>query len=222
MPLIDLQHISKTFKLDTIDVNAVVDVSLSVEKGEFIAIMGQSGSGKTTLMNIIGLLDRPTSGEYKLDGRPVSTAMSDRSQAVLRSEFIGFVFQSFNLLPNLTAFGNVMLPAMYSNHDGRASDRARKLLDQVGLHHRLGARPNQLSGGESQRVAIARALMNDPKVLLADEPTGNLDSKSGQEVVSILENLNKKGMTVLLVTHNNELAQRAHRIVRMKDGRIIT
>lgn len=235
MSLIELRNISKTFKLDTVDVHAIVDVSLSVEKGEFIAIMGQSGSGKTTLMNIIGLLDRPTSGEYKLDGRPVSTAMSDRVQAALRSEFIGFVFQNFNLLPNMTTLGNVALPAMYSKgtpttpayghpSSGRrgATDRAKKLLEQVGLSHRLKARPNQLSGGESQRVAIARALMNEPQVLLADEPTGNLDSKSGQEIVSILEELNKKGMTLLLVTHNEELAKRAHRIVRMKDGRIVS
>lgn len=223
MPLIDLKHISKTFKLDTVDVHAVVDVSLSVERGEFVAIMGQSGSGKTTLMNIIGLLDRPTSGEYLLDGNPVSTAMSDRSQAKLRSEFIGFVFQNFNLLPNMTTLGNVALPAMYSHPSSTrsgASDRAKKLLEQVGLSHRLKARSNQLSGGERQRVAIARALMNEPKVLLADEPTGNLDSKSGQEIVSIIEELNKHGMTILLVTHNEELAQRTHRIVHMKDGRL--
>lgn len=233
MPLIELRNISKTFKLDTVDVHAVVDASLSVEKGEFVAIMGPSGSGKTTLMNIIGVLDRPTSGEYLLDSQPVSTAMSDRSQAKLRSEFIGFVFQNFNLLPNMTTLGNVMLPAMYSHPSpeqvrgrlssrrGGAKQRATQLLDQVGLSHRLRARPNQLSGGERQRVAIARALTNEPKVLLADEPTGNLDTKSGQEVLSTLEDLNKKGTTLLLVTHNEELAKRAHRIVRMMDGRIV-
>jgi len=235
MSLIDLKHISKTFKLDTVDVKAVVDVSLSVEKGEFVAIMGHSGSGKSTLMNMIGLLDRPTTGEYLLDGKPVSTAMSDRAQARLRSGFIGFVFQNFNLLPNMTTLGNVALPAMYSHPSvptayasghlpsgrGGAIVRAKKLLEQVGLSHRLKARPNQLSGGERQRVAIARALMNEPKVLLADEPTGNLDTKSGEEVMTILEDLNKKGMTILLVTHNDELAQRTHRTVRMKDGRIV-
>lgn len=231
MPLIELKHISKTFKLDMVDVHAVVDVTLSVEKGEFVAIMGHSGSGKSTLMNMVGLLDRPTSGEYLLDGNPVSTAMSDRAQAALRSGFIGFVFQNFNLLPNMTTLGNVALPAMYSKGTptevpasaGRsgATDRAKKLLEQVGLSNRLKARPNQLSGGERQRVAIARALMNSPHVLLADEPTGNLDTKSGEEVMAILEDLNRKGMTILLVTHNDELAQRTHRTVQMKDGRII-
>ena len=247
MSLIELKHISKTFKLDTVDVHAVVDVSLAIEKGEFVAIMGHSGSGKSTLMNMIGLLDRPTSGEYLLDGNPVSTAMSDRAQAKLRSGFIGFVFQNFNLLPNMTTLGNVALPAMYSKgapttpayghpssrkatwsprdftsgRRGDATERAKKLLEQVGLSHRLKARPNQLSGGERQRVAIARALMNEPKVLLADEPTGNLDTKSGQEIISILEQLSKRGMTLLLVTHNNELASRANRIVHMKDGRIL-
>ncbi len=228
MPLIELKHISKTFKLDTVDVNAVVDASLSIEKGELVAIMGHSGSGKSTLMNMIGLLDRPTTGDYLLDGKPVSTAMSDGAQAKLRSEFIGFVFQNFNLLPNMTTLGNVALPAMYSKASpnsslGRrgANDRAKKLLEQVGLSHRLKARPNQLSGGERQRVAIARALMNSPRVLLADEPTGNLDTKSGEEVMTILEDLNKKGMTILLVTHNDELAQRTNRTVHMKDGRIV-
>ncbi len=232
MSLIKLSHISKTFKLDTVDVNAVVDVSLAVERGEFVAIMGHSGSGKSTLMNIVGLLDRPTSGEYRLDGNVVSTSMSDGAQAKLRSGFIGFVFQNFNLLPNMTTLGNVALPAMYakgtpttpdpsSGRRGGANDRAKKLLEQVGLSHRLKSRPNQLSGGERQRVAIARALMNEPKVLLADEPTGNLDTKSGQEIMTILEGLNKAGMTILLVTHNDELAERTHRTVRMKDGRII-
>ncbi len=221
MPLIELRSVSKTFKLDTVDVHAVIDVSLSIGKGEFVAIMGHSGSGKTTLMNIIGLLDRPTNGEYRLDGRPVSTAMSDREQAKLRSEFIGFVFQNFNLLPNMTTLGNVTLPAMYAHRGGRVSDRARGLLAQVDLTHRLAARPNQLSGGERQRVAIARALMNDPKIVLADEPTGNLDSKSGEEVIDILHGLNRKGTTLLLVTHNEELAARADRIVRMKDGRVV-
>lgn len=229
MALIELSHVSKTFKLDTVDVHAVIDASLSVAKGEFVAIMGHSGSGKSTLMNIIGLLDRPTAGSYRLNGEPVSTKMSDRQQARLRSEFIGFVFQNFNLLPNMTTLGNVMLPAMYLPRAARGPSLARRgvrelaegMLRQVGLSHRLKARPNQLSGGERQRVAIARALMNEPEIILADEPTGNLDTKSGEEVIGIIEELNRKGTTLLLVTHNEELAARAHRIVRMKDGRIL-
>ncbi len=221
MVLIELKNISKIFKLDTVDVHAVADVSLSFERGEFIAIMGHSGSGKSTLMNLIGLLDRPTSGEYLLNGKPVSTKMSDREQAKVRSEFIGFVFQNFNLLPNLTVLDNVALPSSYLRTKVNVKARAMELLEQVGLSHRLKAHPNQLSGGERQRVAIARALMNEPKIILADEPTGNLDSKSGEEVVNILHDLNKKGTTLLLVTHNEELARRANRIVRMKDGRIV-
>lgn len=221
MPLIELKNISKTFKLDTVDVRALVDISLTVDEGAFIAIMGHSGSGKSTLMNLIGLLDRPTTGQYFLNGQPVSTKMGDREQARLRSEFIGFVFQSFNLLPNLNVLDNVALPSTYLKKRIKSKARAKDLLNQVGLIHRLKARPNQLSGGERQRVAIARALMNDPKVILADEPTGNLDSKSGDDVMKILQDLNAKGRTLLLVTHNDELASRAGRIVRMKDGSLI-
>lgn len=221
MAVIELKNVSKTFTLDTVEVHAVVDVSLSVQKGEFVAVMGHSGSGKSTLMNIIGLLDRPTKGEYLLDGKPVSTSMGDRVQAQLRSEFIGFVFQNFNLLPNMTVLGNVMLPSMYTRRGGNSMARAKELLEKVGLSHRLRARPNQLSGGERQRVAIARALMNEPKVLLADEPTGNLDTKSGEEIMRILEDLNTNGMTILLVTHNDELAKRTHRTVHMQDGRLV-
>ncbi|MBI4090090.1 MAG: ABC transporter ATP-binding protein [Candidatus Kerfeldbacteria bacterium] len=222
MPLIELQHITKTFEAGDADFKALDDVSLSIEPGEFVAIMGPSGSGKSTLMNIVGLLDRPTSGTYVLEGKPVSLKMSDREQARLRSEFVGFIFQNFNLLANVDVLENVALPALYARHpsyDRRG--RAKALLQQVGLSHRLQYRPSKLSGGEKQRVAIARALMNNPKVVLADEPTGNLDSKSGKEVISILKNLNTKGTTLLLVTHSEELAAAANRIVRLKDGRIV-
>jgi putative ABC transport system ATP-binding protein len=173
-------------------------------------------------MNIIGLLDHPTSGEYKLDDQIVSTSMGDRAQARLRSEFIGFIFQTFNLLPNLDVLANVELPATYMlSGNLSAKKRATELLNTVGLDHRLHHRPNQLSGGERQRVAIARALMNQPSIILADEPTGNLDSKSGDEIIGLLQELNKKGTTLLLVTHNDDLAKKAGKIIRMKDGRIV-
>lgn len=222
MPLIELKNASKTFRLDTIEVWAVDDVTLLVEPGEFVAIMGPSGSGKSTLMNIIGLLDRPSSGEYRLDGRVVSTAMGDRQQARLRSDTIGFVFQTFNLLPNLNVLNNVMLPSTYSRKQYGREHRARELLKRVGLSHRLRHRPSQLSGGERQRVAIARALINEPSVVLADEPTGNLDSRSGDEVIHVLQEFNRQGTTLLLVTHNERLSQRANRTIHLLDGRIVT
>jgi putative ABC transport system ATP-binding protein len=223
MPLIDLQHITKTFEIGDDKFHALNDVSLSVEPGEFLAIMGPSGSGKSTLMNVIGLLDRPTSGTYTLDGKQVSLAMSDTAQAKLRSETIGFIFQNFNLLANLDVLNNVALPAQYrALRVENAKARATTLLEQVGLGKRLKFQTNKLSGGERQRVAIARALMNEPHVILADEPTGNLDSKSGEEVMNILKDLNAKGTTLLMVTHSEELAAIAHRIVRLKDGRIVS
>lgn len=220
MPLLQLDHISKVFQLGDTDVRALDDVSLSVSPGEFVAIMGQSGSGKSTLMNIIGLLDRPTTGEYHLDGQQVSLTMSDRKQARLRSEFIGFIFQNFNLLPNLDVMANVALPSSYARKGKKsAKAKAKQLLEQVRLGHRLHHHVTKLSGGERQRVAIARALMNDPKVVLADEPTGNLDSKSGDEVMKILTDLNKHGTTLVMVTHNEDLAKLANRTIHMKDGR---
>ncbi len=221
MPLISLDHISKVFKLGDSDVRALDGVSLNVSAGEFVAVMGQSGSGKSTLMNIIGLLDRPTSGTYTLDNQAVSLSMSDRSQAKLRGGFIGFIFQNFNLLPNLDVMANVALPASYVRTAGADKNRAKQLLEQVGLGHRLHHQPSKLSGGERQRVAIARALMNNPKVILADEPTGNLDSKSGDEVMKILMDLNHSGTTLLMVTHNEELAKKANRTIQMKDGKIL-
>ncbi|MEK7537655.1 MAG: ABC transporter ATP-binding protein [Patescibacteria group bacterium] len=220
MPLISLDRVSKTFRLGDQDVRAVQDISLNVSPGEFVAIMGPSGSGKSTLMNIIGLLDRPTNGTYVLDGQAMDRRMSDGRLAKLRGEFVGFIFQTFNLLPNLNVLDNVALPAMYTNKSKNPRPRAKQLLQQVGLSHRLKHRPTELSGGERQRVAIARALMNNPKVVLADEPTGNLDSKSGADIVNILQQLNREGTTLLLVTHNEELAKRANRIIHLTDGRL--
>ncbi len=220
MPLIQLDHITKTFDIGDEKYKALDDVSVSISPGEFVAIMGPSGSGKSTLMNIVGLLDRPTNGTYSLDGHPVSLSMSDRAQAHLRGEFIGFVFQNFNLLANLDVMANVMLPASYARNTKNAKPRATQLLNDVGLGHRLHYRIPKLSGGERQRVAIARALMNNPKIILADEPTGNLDSRSGQEVVNLLRGLNNKGTTLVIVTHSEELAALANRTIRIKDGRI--
>lgn len=221
MPLLQLDHITKEFDIGDDKFKALDDVSLSISAGEFVAIMGPSGSGKSTLMNMIGLLDRPTSGTYTLDGKPVSLTMSDRAQAKLRSEFIGFVFQNFNLLANLDVMANVMLPSSYVRQSTKAGQRATELLTSVGLEHRLHHHVAKLSGGERQRVAIARALMNAPKVILADEPTGNLDSKSGQEVMTYLMDLNKRGTTLIIVTHSDELAALANRIIRIKDGKLV-
>jgi putative ABC transport system ATP-binding protein len=220
MPLIELREITKKFDVGEGEFKALDSVSLTIESGEFVAIMGPSGSGKSTLMNIIGLLDRPTSGAYLLENKTVSLTMPDRKLAKLRSGFIGFIFQNFNLLPNLDVMSNVLLPSSYTPRGSQAKARAKKLLEDVGLGHRLNYRIPKLSGGERQRVAIARALMNSPKVILADEPTGNLDSKSGAEVMNILMGLNKKGTTLLMVTHSEELAATAGRILRMKDGRL--
>ncbi len=232
MSLIKLDNITKVFDVGDDKFKALDDVSLSISPGEFVAIMGPSGSGKSTLMNVIGLLDRPTGGTYKLDGKPVSLTMSDRAQAKLRSEFIGFVFQNFNLLPNLDVLANVMLPSTYArsfspnlSSQGRRGGklgRAVEILNNVGLGHRLHYHVTKLSGGEKQRVAIARALMNNPKVILADEPTGNLDSKSGKEVMTLLMDLNTKGTTLIVVTHSDELAALANRIIRIMDGRIVS
>ncbi len=220
MALIELSNVSKTFHLGETTVRALDKVSFTAEKGEFVALMGPSGSGKSTLMNLIGLLDRPTDGTYTLDGRAIDNRIGDGERAKLRSEFIGFIFQTFNLLPNLSVLDNVLLPTTYTARVGKPRVRAKELLERVHLGHRLGFRPNRLSGGERQRVAIARALMNDPKVVLADEPTGNLDSKSGEEVLGILSELHRAGTTLLLVTHNDELARRAGRTVHLKDGRV--
>ena len=219
--LIDLRHIHKTYdEGGRMPVPVLVDVSLSVEEGEYLAIMGPSGSGKSTLMNIIGCLDLPTEGEFFLGGENVLT-MNENAVADLRNRMIGFVFQNFNLLPRETALENVALPLLYAGVPRRErAERAREALESVGLGDRVDFLPTQLSGGQKQRVAIARAMINRPHVLLADEPTGALDSASGKQVMELFEKLNADGMTVVMITHAPEIAQRARRMIRIFDGKI--
>jgi len=218
--MIKIQNISKIYrKNNSVEVKAVQNVSLEIMQGEFVAIMGASGSGKSTLMNIIGCLDRPTSGEYFLDGENVSR-LSDDELARIRNRKIGFVFQQFHLLPRTSALENVELPLLYSERS-KITKLARKALDVVDLADRIHHYPGELSGGQQQRVAIARALVNNPELLLADEPTGNLDSRSGLEAISVFQQLNAEGKTIVLVTHAQEIAEHAKRIVRIKDGKII-
>jgi ABC-type lipoprotein export system ATPase subunit len=224
MDLIELEDITKTYHLGEIDVPVLRGVSLSVSRGSLVALMGASGSGKSTLMNILGCLDRPTGGAYRLDGEEISRLSADR-RARLRNRKLGFVFQSFNLLPRTTAIENVAMPLDYAQdglteREGRR--RAEDLLQMVGLGDRMRHVPSQLSGGQQQRVAIARALVNRPQVLLADEPTGNLDSRTSAEVLAILDRLHREqGLTVLLVTHDPEVARHAQRVVRIHDGRVV-
>ncbi len=224
MPLIVLEHLSKTYRVGDIDLPVLKDVSLSIERGEFVALMGASGSGKTTLMNLLGCLDQATSGSYCFEGVEV-TRLSPEQLALLRGSRIGFVFQSFNLLPRVSALDNVRMPTAYSVHGGssrQVRERSRELLTTVGLEARLDHPPNKLSGGEQQRVAIARALINQPTLLLADEPTGNLDSRTGKEILQLFRCLNsEKGITLLLVTHDPEVAHAADRIIRIADGQIV-
>lgn len=217
--MIQLKNISKIYGKDGGQpVKALDNANITIEKGEFVAIMGASGSGKSTLMNILGMLDRPTSGEYYLDNREVST-LTDDELAQIRNKKIGFVFQKFHLLPKTTAAENVELPLIYSDRKD-----IRKLADdalaRVGLSNRSKHRTNELSGGQQQRVAIARALVNEPEVLLGDEPTGNLDSKSGLEVVGVFQELNRSGKTIILITHSREIAEHANRVIRIHDGKI--
>jgi putative ABC transport system ATP-binding protein len=224
--VIDVHGVTRTYKLGAVEVPALRGVSLAVGKGEFVAIMGASGSGKSTLLNILGCLDRPTSGHYYLDGEDVSQMNKDQLAAV-RSRRLGFVFQSFNLLSRMSALKNVMLPLAYDHgqrngHGPGHEERARLALQSVGLGERLHHRPNELSGGQQQRVAIARALINQPPLVLADEPTGNLDSKAGEEIIAILAGLNAEGVTVVLVTHEPDIAAHTNRIVRMQDGLIVS
>jgi len=215
--LIKLENIKKEFQTGEIVTKVLHGISFNIEKGDFVSIMGPSGSGKSTLMHIVGLLDKTTSGKYFLEGRDVTT-LDDKELAFLRNEKIGFVFQSFNLLSRTTVLENVILPLSYSNKKINQEERAREVLDQVGLSHRVNYMPNQLSGGEKQRVAIARALVNKPSVIFADEPTGNLDSKSGIQVMEILQKLNKEGNTIILVTHETFTAEHAKRIIYLRDG----
>jgi len=218
--MIQLSDITKTYRVGEVDLTVLSGVSLNVKSGELIAIMGPSGSGKSTLMNIIGCLDRPTSGVYRFENREISV-MTDDELASIRNVKIGFVFQTFNLLPRFTAIKNVEVPLIYSGVPARTRrERAVPLLEKVGLGDRMEHRPTELSGGQQQRVAIARALVNQPPLLLADEPTGNLDSHSGAEILNILVDLNKQGVTVVIVTHDQSVADRCGRIIRLMDGRI--
>ena len=222
MKLIETEKLTRLYRLGDETVTALRDVSLSVELGEFVAVMGPSGSGKSTFMNMIGCLDRPTSGIYRLDGEEVSSMSSDQLAAV-RNRKIGFVFQQFNLLDRLDAVGNVEIPMMYAGVNRRTRrERAVEALTRVGLGTRLGHRPTQLSGGQQQRVAIARALVNKPKVLLADEPTGALDSRTSLELMALLQALNREGTTIIVVTHEADVAHFASRLVRFLDGRVLS
>jgi ABC-type lipoprotein export system ATPase subunit len=216
----DLRDIHKTYHLGEIDLRVLRGVSLSISRGEFVALMGSSGSGKSTLMNILGCLDRSTSGEYWLDGREIS-GLSAKERARLRNRIIGFVFQSFTLLPRTTALENVLMPLGYSREhlsEHHMKERAEALLQKVGLSDRIEHQPSQLSGGEQQRVAIARSLVNCPQVLLADEPTGNLDSRTSDEILRMFHQLHAEGITIVLVTHDPAVAQHASRIIYVKDG----
>jgi len=216
--IIELQNVTKIYSLGSVNVPALRGITLKIKHGEFVAITGPSGSGKTTLMNMVGSLDLPTSGKIYLDGNDITT-MGESDLAQLRGRKIGFVFQQFNLIPSLTAQENVALPLVFQGVENEERNaRAKVILDAVGLQDKLGSKPTQLSGGQQQRVAIARALVVEPEVVLADEPTGNLDSKTGMEILSMLKKLNAQGKTVIIVTHDREVARQAHRIVKIKDG----
>ena len=216
--IIVLKNIEKLYKIGKELIYALRDISLNVEKNEYVALMGPSGSGKSTLMNMLGCLDTPSNGEYILNGHSVAT-MSDSELAEIRNKEIGFVFQTFNLLPRATTLENVALPLVYAGMPKVArEERAKEVLEQVGLGDRMSHKPNELSGGQRQRVAIARALVNNPAIILADEPTGNLDSKTSIEIMGLLENIHKNGNTIILVTHEEDIALHAHRIVRLRDG----
>jgi len=219
-PLIQINDIGRKYVIGAETIHALKSVTLEISKGEFVALMGPSGSGKSTLMNILGCLDTPTRGAYILNGINVSD-MSDDQLAEVRNKEIGFVFQTFNLLPRSTSLDNVALPLIYAGlSKKKREEKARAALESVGLGNRVDHKPNELSGGQRQRVAVARALINDPSIILADEPTGNLDTKTSIEIMGLLEEIHSKGNTIILVTHEEDIAQHAHRIVRMRDGLI--
>ncbi|MFO7153138.1 MAG: ABC transporter ATP-binding protein [Bacillota bacterium] len=219
--MIELIGINKSYGKGKNELPILKNINLKIEEGEYVAVVGPSGSGKTTLMNILGMIDVATSGEYLFEGRPVSK-LTERELAKIRNRKIGFVFQSFNLIPELNALENVELPMIYAGiKPSERKKRAAELLSLMGLADRLSHRPSQLSGGQQQRVAIARALATDPPIILADEPTGNLDSKAGSDVINILESLNTRGKTVILITHDREIASRARRRIEIRDGMII-
>jgi putative ABC transport system ATP-binding protein len=218
--LIETQDLWKTYVMGSEEIHALRGVSIQIPRGEYVAIMGPSGSGKSTLMNLIGCLDTPSKGSYLLNNKQVSQ-MNDDELARIRNEEIGFVFQTFNLLPRATALHNVELPLVYAGVSAKdRSDRAKAALAKVELESRMSHRPNELSGGQRQRVAIARALVNNPSILLADEPTGNLDSKTGVEIMALFERLHEAGNTIVLVTHEAEIAEHAHRVIHIRDGQV--
>ncbi len=219
--IISAENLWKIYQLGKQEVNALCEATFNISQNEFVAIMGPSGSGKSTLMNIIGCLDTPTKGKYSLRGKPVST-LSDNELAYIRNTEIGFVFQVFNLLPRATAFHNVEIPLIYKGAKKKErEEKTSRALEMVEMNDRMNHRPSELSGGERQRVAIARALVNEPSILLADEPTGNLDSKTGQEILSLFHKIHSQGNTIIIVTHDRDIADQAQRILFLKDGRII-
>jgi len=221
LPIVKLENVEKIYKMDNVEVPALRGVSFEIDKGEYISIMGPSGSGKSTIMNLIGALDRPTRGKVLIDGRDISK-LKDDQLAVIRRKKIGFVFQQFNLISKLTAIGNVELPMWFAGlPKAKRVRKAAELLRLVGLDERMKHRPTELSGGERQRVALARSLANDPEIILADEPTGNLDTKSGTEVMKIIETLNNEGKTIIIVTHDMEFGKRANRMIKLRDGLMV-